>query len=265
MAKGSLSRVGVLTAMQLAAAAGIVLCPVCARPQSESQATFKPSIEQKVDARSAPAKVTGEVDSALTGKGYVHIGTVSASQPGKKVNPEVTKQLESAILQRAAEAGGDLVFFFKEGNIETTDVPTGKTRKGCTEQETTPNTGWTGGTTTYNTSCYTDIHGFQHCNTSPSTTPGHPTGGGIHCTKWSKSRSPGRKIPWSAKARFGATTPSWPPTSHAQRGQREKPRERQPGKRTQTEKPPEKRKPREKKPPGRRRQLTRSLRSGRRG
>ena len=99
-----------------------VLLGVClaqAQNQGGVQADFSPLIippklPQKLDARSAPAKVTSEEDYALTSKGYVLIGWVSASQPGKKTDAAVTKQLESAILQKAAEAGGDVVRFLRE-------------------------------------------------------------------------------------------------------------------------------------------------------
>src|SRR5208337_1015089 len=143
---------------------GFVLLGACvAMAQSEAQPIFTPTISQKVDARSAPAKVTGEADSALIGKGYVKIGTISASQPGKKENPEITKQLESAILQKAAGAGGDVVRFNKEGSFEEREVPTGKSKvKGGTcDQYSTQ----TVSTTTSSQSCYTDVHGFAHCTT----------------------------------------------------------------------------------------------------
>ena len=151
-------------------------------------AEFKPTIEQKVDARSSPSKVTGEEESALTTKGYVKIGTVSAAQPGTKTAAEVTKQMESAILRKASEAGGDVVRFSKEGNIETTDVPTGKTRRipVCLESGiqvvSTP-------TTTH--SCTTDVHGFTNC--SNTTTSSYSTQG--TCKKW----GPPEQVPVTRK------------------------------------------------------------------
>jgi len=86
-----------------------------AKAQSDIQPAFTPTIDQKLDARSVPTKVTSDDESSLISKGYVKIGTISASQPGKKENPEITRQLESAILQKAAEAGGDVVRFISEG------------------------------------------------------------------------------------------------------------------------------------------------------
>ena len=184
MANSSSWQVGVIRVTQFAAAVAIVLWPAGGWAQSESQATFTASITQKVDARSSPAKVTSEEDSALTSKGYVLIGRIRASQPGKKTDAEVTKQMESAILRKASEAGGDFVRFSKEGAIETTYVPTGKTRKECTEHDTVPVTVWSPVTTTPSTSCSTDIHGFQHCNKTYSTSGGVPTQGKLQrCTK----------------------------------------------------------------------------------
>jgi hypothetical protein len=98
-----------------------------AKAQSSIQPAFTPTIDQKLDARTS-AQVTSDDESALASKGYVKIGTISASQPGKKENPDITRQLESAILQKAAEVGGDVVRFSKEGSFEEKDVPTGKTK-----------------------------------------------------------------------------------------------------------------------------------------
>jgi hypothetical protein len=147
------------------------------------QPTFTPANDQKLDAR-ASAQATSDDEKELKSKGYVQIGTIRASLPGKKETPEITSQLQSAILKKAAEAGGDVVRFYQDGALETAEVATGKTKKECTEHGNAPSTGWTGGTTTYSNSCSTDIHGFQHCYSTPSTSPGHPTGGGIRCTKW---------------------------------------------------------------------------------
>jgi ankyrin repeat protein len=85
----------------------------------------------KLDARPAPAKVTTEDETALVSKGYVKIGSVNASQDGTKTNPEITQVLNSVALARAAEAGGDVVRFEKEG------APTyvGKTKRKCTASE----------------------------------------------------------------------------------------------------------------------------------
>jgi hypothetical protein len=119
-------RVGVVLALWFTAAAAIVLWPTGGWAQSETQATFTPATDYRFEARSVPAKVTGEADSALASKSYVKIGTVHAEQPGKKARAEVTNQLESAILQKASEAGGDVVSLYKEGVLKQTTVGTGK-------------------------------------------------------------------------------------------------------------------------------------------
>jgi hypothetical protein len=142
--------------------------------QSDIQAKFTPAIDQKVDARSIPAKVTSDDVSSLLAKGYVKIGTIRASHPSNKVavpsevlesnkDAEITRQLESAILQKAAEVGGDIVLFSKAGIPEVTDVPTGKTKimRPCLEYRTQT----VSGTPTSSTSCTTDVHGFAHCMT----------------------------------------------------------------------------------------------------
>jgi len=106
-----------------------------AQNQGGVPATFRPTIGQKVDARSAPAKVTSEEYPGLTSKGYVEIGTVTASQPGKKADAEATKRMESAILQKASEAGGDVVRFEREGAVSTAREPTGKVEKVCNDYQ----------------------------------------------------------------------------------------------------------------------------------
>jgi len=161
MANSSSWQVGVIRVAQFGAAMAIVLWPAGGWAQSEGPAVFSPTIEQRVDARLSPAKVTSEEDSALTSKGYVRIGTISASQPGKKTDAEVTKQLESAILQKAAEAGGDVVRFSKEGAIETTDVPTGKTKTKRKCEEFKTNSITTGQNCMQ--SCHTDSAGNTMC------------------------------------------------------------------------------------------------------
>jgi ankyrin repeat protein len=163
--------------MQFAAAMAILLWPAGGWAQSADQATFKPTVEQKVDARSSPAQVTVEEESALTSKGYIKIGTINASLPG--ASAEVKQQLESAILKKAAEAGGDVVLFSKEGTLKTTDVPTGKTkmtRGTCVEYRSQAVS-----TTTSSHSCSTDIHGFTNCTTW--NTPGLSTRSS--CVRWS--------------------------------------------------------------------------------
>jgi ankyrin repeat protein len=110
--------------------------------QSDIQPVFTPANSQKFDARSTPAKATSDDESALASKGYFKIGTISATHLGTKEDPEITRQLESAILQKTAEVGGDIVRFSKVGIPEERDVPTGKTKtmKTCLETKYIPGT-----------------------------------------------------------------------------------------------------------------------------
>jgi ankyrin repeat protein len=159
---GNVMQQRILRGMSFMAVAALVgAYPAQAQNQGGVPAEFKPTIEQKVDARSSPAKATSDDDSTLTGKGYVQIGTISASQPGKKANAAATEELESAILRKAAEAGGDVVRFSKEGTLEVTDVPTGrtKTKRKCEEFKTNSIT--TGQNCT--PSCHTDSAGGTMC------------------------------------------------------------------------------------------------------
>jgi hypothetical protein len=78
---------GFIGIIQFAAAMAIVLSTATGWAQSEGQATFTPIIHQKLETRSVPAKVTSEEESALTSKGYVQIGTISASQAGSSAQP----------------------------------------------------------------------------------------------------------------------------------------------------------------------------------
>ena len=192
MAISSSWRVRIITILPLVAAIAILLWPAYIWAQSADQATFTPTISQKVNARSTPAKVTSDDESTLASKGYVKIGTISASQPGKKASAEVTEQLESAILQKSAAVGGDVVRFSKVGSYEEREVPTGKSKyKGgtCDSYSTQ-----TVSTTTSSQSCYTDIHGFSHCTTwntpgfSTRSTCAHKSGGyEVPITKREKS------------------------------------------------------------------------------
>ncbi len=174
MAKSSAMRVGVITAAQFAVALAIFLWPV----SGWAQAAFTPTTNRQTAARPAPAKVTSEADSALTSKSYVRIGTIRASQPGKKGNAEAVQELEAAILKQAAEAGGDVVRFSSEGAPETLDVPTGKTKTKKYCEKTSTQT--VSGTPTSSTYCYTDVHGFAHFMTTNTPTTREIT----TCVKW---------------------------------------------------------------------------------
>jgi tetratricopeptide (TPR) repeat protein len=162
--------------MRVAAAMAIVMWSAAGWPQSAIQPQFT-AIGPKLDARSSPAYATSDDETALTTKGYVKIGTISASQPGKKGNAEITGRLESAILQKAAQAGGEVVLFSREGATETNEVAKTKTHRRCVNSQTVS-------TSTFscnpNANCYTDIHGFQHCNGSCGSTSGTRS----QCTQW---------------------------------------------------------------------------------
>ena len=119
MISRSSCREGAIWAARLAAAMVIVLWPASGWAQSEIEMVFKPAAGEKVDARPAPAKVTSKQDSALISEGYFLIGTVSASQPGKKGDAAAMQHLESAMLKKAGEAGGDVVLFSKNGEPGT--------------------------------------------------------------------------------------------------------------------------------------------------
>jgi len=124
--KTSAMRVGGIKALQFAAAIAIVLWPARVWAQGGVHATFTPTIEQKLDARPTPAQVTSDNESALKSKGYVLIGTIHASVNGKKAESRITQQLQAAILQKAAQAGGDVVDFTEEGALVTSEEGTGK-------------------------------------------------------------------------------------------------------------------------------------------
>ena len=161
--------VSVIKAVLCASATVIYLWPMSGLTQGADQATFAPDIQQKLEARSAPAQVTSDDESTLTSKGYIKIGTIRASQPGNRASAAATEQLQTAILRKVAEAGGDVVRFSREGIFEEADVPTGRVkRKGGTCAQYSSQT--VSGTPTSSTSCYTDVHGFAHCMTTNTPT-----------------------------------------------------------------------------------------------
>jgi ankyrin repeat protein len=106
--------------------------------QGEIGGEFKPAVALAAGARPEPAKVSSEEASALTGKGYVQIGTIRAAQRGKQANPVITKQLEDSILKEAAAVGGDVVCLVKQGASETQEEGSGREKGGkCLEQSST--------------------------------------------------------------------------------------------------------------------------------
>jgi hypothetical protein len=100
---------GVITAVQFAVAMAIVLWPAGGWGRSGPQVEFIPAIQQKLEARPAPARETDEADSALSSKGYFKIGTIQGYLRERKQHSDAVMELESSILQQAAEAGGDVV------------------------------------------------------------------------------------------------------------------------------------------------------------
>jgi tetratricopeptide (TPR) repeat protein len=141
-------------------------------------------MDQKFGARSSPAGATSDDDTVLKSKGYFKIGTVSATHAGKKSGEKITDELEAAILRKAAEAGGDVVHFSKEGEIKKVEVP--KTRSKCTNTQTIATSNYS---CNPNANCYTDIHGFQHCNGSCGSTSGTRS----QCIAWGPPEVVGEK------------------------------------------------------------------------
>jgi len=131
-------------------AIAIVIFTASGWTQGNVQTDFTPAKEADqltLDARSDPAKATTDDEATLVSKGYVKIGTVTASQGGKETSAEVTQLLDAAALAKAAEAGGDLVRFEKEGAPRGWDEP--KFKRRCKEWQTS-------------TSQTTDAHGTVH-------------------------------------------------------------------------------------------------------
>lgn len=93
-----------------------MMCQSDPRAQSDLQIDYKSIIEKTVESR-AQAGITVENEKALTGDGYVQIGTIRATQLGAKVDPTVTDNLRDFILREAARNGGDLVLFGNQGVI----------------------------------------------------------------------------------------------------------------------------------------------------
>jgi len=179
-------RVSVIMVVLFAAAMTVALWPAggWAEKHESVQAEFKPAMSQQFGARSSPARATSEDDNTLRSKGYFKIGTIKATHPGKKSGEKVTDELEDAIFRKAAAAGGDFVHFSREGEIETVQVP--KTRSRCIRTQSVSTSNFS---CNPNANCYTDIHGFQHCNGSCSTT----TGTRQQCAEWGPPEVVGEK------------------------------------------------------------------------
>ncbi len=105
--------------------------------QGNVQTDFKAAKEAdrlQLAARSDSAKVTTDDEAALVSQGYVKIGTVTARLGGKKTSADITQLLDAAALAKAAEAGGDVVRFEKEGAPRIWDEP--KFKRRCKEWQT---------------------------------------------------------------------------------------------------------------------------------
>ncbi len=179
--------VSVITVVLFASAMAVALWPAggWAEKHESGQAEFTPSMGQQFGARSSPARATSDDDAAMKSKGYFKIGTISATHSGKKSGVKVTEELEAAILRKAAEVGGDYVHFDKEGALKTVEVP--KTRSRCINTQTIATSNYS---CNPNANCYTDIHGFQHCNGSCGSTSGSRS----QCIAWGPPEVVGEKI-----------------------------------------------------------------------
>ncbi len=180
-------RVSVITVVLFAAAMAVALWPACgwAAKHESVQAEFTPTMSQQFSARSSPARATIDDDTTMMSKGYFKIGTISAKHEGKKGGEKITDELEAAILRKAAEAGGDYVRFIKEGESVNVEVP--KTRSRCINTQTVATSNFS---CNPNANCYTDIHGFQHCNGSCGSTSGTRS----QCIAWGPPEVVGEKI-----------------------------------------------------------------------
>jgi len=148
-----------IVAAGLAAATMVmVLWPALGRAQSDVQVEFRATIERKVDARPSQAQVATEDASALRSKGYAEIGSIQASLPAKKVDSQKAEQLETAILRKAADNGGDLVILSKRGALEEIEIPDEKKTK-CLQSETV--SVYAGQDCVK--SCFTDSAGHTNC------------------------------------------------------------------------------------------------------
>jgi len=180
-------RVNAITVVLVAAAMAVALSPAfgLAVKHESVQAEFTPSMSQQFSARSSPARATSDDDATMKSKGYFKIGTISAKHAGKKSGEKITDELEAAILRKAAQAGGDYVRFIKEGESVNVEVP--KIRRQCTNTQTIATSNFS---CNPNANCYTDIHGFQHCNGSCGSTSGTRS----QCIAWGPPEVVGEKI-----------------------------------------------------------------------
>lgn len=114
--------------------------PACT--QSGTEVKLTSDVDMNAVARSTPAAETLDTWSDLLVKGYVVIGTIRAEEMESIGKPKaaITTELNSAIEQKAAEAGGELVLFNKNGVETTKEIPKGKPRAtgGCVKYQQVP-------------------------------------------------------------------------------------------------------------------------------
>jgi hypothetical protein len=141
MSGKSTGQVVSIGAMQLAAAMAIFLLPAAAWAQEESEKQgselglrFTPFLEQKLEARSVPAKLTAEDESVLAGKGYVKIGAIRNRRLIGKSSEGMAEALDGEILTGAASYGGDVVRLDKEGALVPYYVE--KRKSTCADSDT---------------------------------------------------------------------------------------------------------------------------------
>jgi ankyrin repeat protein len=111
-------RAAVIRAVQFGAAMALVLWPLGGWaqqqvPEDSYGVKFEKTTSGDFSSRPVPAKVTTEEESALESKGYVKLGTITDAS--ERTGAVTTGALREEILGKAAEVGGDVVRFDREG------------------------------------------------------------------------------------------------------------------------------------------------------
>ena len=116
----------------------LAACSTTAPPSvhSEDRTNFHPTLEQKLEARSEPARIVSEDEAVLSRKGYAKIGMVAAWRQGRNDRAEAAKLLEADVVQKAAESGGDAVRLDRVAVPGTDQLYTGKFIKFCADTTT---------------------------------------------------------------------------------------------------------------------------------
>ncbi len=130
------SQRGPFRALRLGAAVAMLVATTSAKAQDKVLTHFE---GERLSARSNPATITTDDENTLSGKGYIKTGRATAWKDGTGGKAEARELLEAAILNAAAEAGGDLVRMEKELGVEKNAKVqyTGKTVKVCKKYEDT--------------------------------------------------------------------------------------------------------------------------------